>query len=263
MRWTVIAKPLPKPSHRIPVSHEVRASKTPTGVWVIVGLAVFFVIGGLGISAFVVWKAIRQQAPLPVVHESAVGTVRPVSIPSSQQAGEVGVERPNPNPMIDDPGPAPPVVNDRAEEDRMRQEVLQRIDLMRVLTDGDKDKLYVQVERARGFTKIAIIPFTQNRSIAGPAQVDGLIKSLNRPDLRKLLADPTVALIVVGYADRKGDEAKNLEISRSRAESVVKALKERTELVNLIHAVGMGGQELFDQSDPEKNRVVEVWAVQP
>jgi flagellar motor protein MotB len=54
-----------------------------------------------------------------------------------------------------------------------------------------------------------------------------------------------------------------LEISRSRAESVVKALKEKTELVNLMHAVGMGGQEIFDQSDLEKNRVVEVWAVQP
>ena len=49
---------------------------------------------------------------------------------------------------------------------------------MKVLTDAEKDKLYAQVERARGFTKIAIIPFTQNRTTAGAAQVDGLIKSL-------------------------------------------------------------------------------------
>ena len=34
-------------------------------------------------------------------------------------------------------------------------------------------------------------------------------------------------------------------------------------LVNLMHAVGMGGQELFDPANLEKNRVVEVWAVQP
>jgi hypothetical protein len=259
-----MAKPLPKPSHRVPpLSQDVRASRTPAGVWVIIGIAVFFVIGGLGISAFVVWKAIGSHAPAPVAHESAVGKIRTVLSPFALPEGEIGVEHPKPNPMIDDAGPAPPVVNDRAEEDRMRQEVLKRIDLMRVLTDGDKDKLYVQVERARGFTKIAIIPFTQNRSIVGAAQVDGLVKSLNRPDLHKLLADPTVALIVVGYADKKGDETKNLEISRSRAESVVKALKEKTELVNLLHAVGMGGQELFDQADLEKNRVVEVWAVQP
>jgi outer membrane protein OmpA-like peptidoglycan-associated protein len=245
------------------VSQSIRASRTPPGVWVIVGLAVFFAIGGLGISAFVIWKAIGNQAPASAAHESAAEKVRPAPSPSDLAAGEIGVEHPSPNPMIDDAGPAPPVVNDRAEEDRVRQEVLKRIDLMRVLTDGDKDKLYVQVERARGFTKIAIIPFAQNRAIAGAAQVDGLIKSLNRPDLRKLLADPTVALIVVGYSDKKGDEAKNLDISRSRAESVVKALKEKTELVNLMHAVAMGGQELFDQSDLEKNRVVEVWAVQP
>ncbi len=90
-----------------------------------------------------------------------------------------------------------------------------------------------------------------------------MIKNLNGPDLQKLLADPTVVLIVVGYADKKGEEAKNLDISRSRAESVVKALKEKMDLVNVMHAVGMGGQDLFDPSDLEKNRVVEVWAVQP
>jgi hypothetical protein len=33
--------------------------------------------------------------------------------------------------------------------------------------------------------------------------------------------------------------------------------------VNIMHAVGMGGQDLFDQSSLEKNRLVEVWAVQP
>ena len=259
-----MAKPLPKPSNRAtPALEGVRASRTPTGVWVIVGLAVFFVIGGLGISAFVVWKAIGHQITEPVAHESAVEKVHPVLSSSGSPAGEVGVEHPSPNPVIDDSGAAPPIVNDRAEEDRMRQEVLKRIDLMRVLTDGEKDKLYVQVERARGFTKIAILPFTQNRSIAGAAQVDALAKSLSRQDLRKLLADPTVALIVVGYADKNGDEAKNLDISRSRAESVVKALREKTELVNVMHAVGMGGQELFDQFNLEKNRVVEVWAVQP
>jgi outer membrane protein OmpA-like peptidoglycan-associated protein len=70
-------------------------------------------------------------------------------------------------------------------------------------------------------------------------------------------------LIVLGYADKKGEEAKNLDISRSRAESVVKALRDKMDLVNVMHAVGMGGQDLFDSSALEKNRVAEVWAVQP
>jgi outer membrane protein OmpA-like peptidoglycan-associated protein len=259
-----MAKSVPETSPG-PISEhqEVNASKTPAGVWVIVGLAVFFVIGGLGVSAFVIWKAMGAKESVPTLKVVAGEEVSHVPSTPVLSEGEVGVEHPSPNPTVEDAGPAPPVVNDRAEEDRVRQEVLKRIDLMRVLTDADKDKLYAQVERARGFTKIAIIAFTQNRTVLGPSQIDGLIKTLNGPDLRKLLADPTVALIVVGYADKKGDEAKNLEISRTRAESVVKTLKEKMDLVNLIHPVGMGGQDLFGTSDLEKNRVVEVWAVQP
>jgi hypothetical protein len=40
-------------------------------------------------------------------------------------------------------------------------------------------------------------------------------------------------------------------------------LKEKTDIANVMHSVGMGGQNLFDQSNLEKNRLVEVWAVQP
>ena len=263
MRWVADGETIAESFSRAsPVSQGVRASKTPAGVWVIVGMAVFFAIGGLGVSASSSGKQLAIQRRCRWCMNLASKKFVRCRVLAACLPGksEWNIRARIP---IDDAGPAPPVVNDRAEEDQMRQEVLKRIDLMRVSTDGDKDKLYVQVERARGFTKIAIVPFTQNRSIAGAAQVDGLIKSLSRPDLRKLLADPTVVLIMVGYADKKGEEAKNLDISRSRAESVVKALREKTELVNMMHAVGMGGQELFDQSDLEKNRVVEVWAVQP
>jgi outer membrane protein OmpA-like peptidoglycan-associated protein len=238
--------------------------KTPAGVWVIVGMAIFFVIGGLGISVFVIWKAIGNKQPVATMNAAAV--VEKITAGPSAPAlsdGEVGVEHPSPNTTRANAGPPPAVVNNRAEEDRVRQEVLERIDLMSALTDSDKDKLYAQVERARGFAKIAILPFTQNRATVGPVQVDGLIKSLNSPDLQKLLSDPTVVLMIVGYADKKGDQTKNLDISRSRAESVVKALKEKMDLVNVMHPVAMGGQDLFDPADIEKNRVVEVWAVQP
>jgi len=259
-----MAKSLPKASNETtPAPEGTGASKTPMGVWVIVGLALLFIIAGLGISGFVIWKATRVQTPIETVRAVVASEKASVATPSRLSDEEVGVEHPSLNPTIDDPGLAPPVVSDRAEEDRTRQEVLQRIDLMKALTDAEKDKLYAQVERAHGFTKIAIIPFTQNKTTAGAAQVDGLVKNLKRPAVQKLLADPTVALIVVGYADKKGDETKNLDISRSRAESVVEAIKDKMDLVNLTHAVGMGGQDLFDPSDLEKNRVVEVWAVQP
>ena len=62
---------------------------------------------------------------------------------------------------------------------------------------------------------------------------------------------------------KQGEESKNLEVSRARAESVLKALKERMDVVNVMHTVGMRGKNLFDQANSEKNRMVEVWAVQP
>jgi outer membrane protein OmpA-like peptidoglycan-associated protein len=229
------------------------AGKTRVGVWVIVGLAIFLVIGGLGIGAFIAWKAIVGRAPPQSADEAGSEKAKVAPTAASAASGEAGVANPRPT----------AVVADRVEQDQVRQEVLKRVDLMRGLSNADKDKLYVQVERARGFTKIGIIRFTQGGTTPAAAETAGLVTSLNEPDLRKLLADPTVILIMVGYADKQGEEAKNLEISRGRAENVVKALKEKTDLVNIMHAVGMGGQDLFDQSNLEKNRLVEVWAVQP
>jgi outer membrane protein OmpA-like peptidoglycan-associated protein len=258
-----MAKTLPKASSGLtPVPQGVSASKTLVGVWVIVGMAVSFLIAGLGITTFIVWKAMSVEKTVPALGAPAVKEANPVSSSFVPSNGEVGVEHPSPNPT-EVAGPTPPVVSDRAEEDRTRQEVLKRIDLMKVLTDAGKDKLYAQVERARGFTKIAIIPFSQNRTTAGASQLDGLIRRLKGPDLQRLLADPTVVLIMIGYADKQGDETKNLDISRSRAESVVQAVREKLDPVNLMLPVALGGQDLFDPSDLEKNRVVEVWAVQP
>jgi outer membrane protein OmpA-like peptidoglycan-associated protein len=256
-----MAKPLPKASRStIRVRRSAGASRTPAGVWVIIAMAVFFSVAGLGISAFIVWKAIRGNRSAGNPGEQAVNRVPNASAASQ---GEVGIENPARSVTGEASAPAQQVVAVRAEQERMRQEVLKRIDLMKVLSNTDKDKLYAQVERARGFTKIAIIPFAQNRTTPGTDQIDGLVKSLNEPGLQKLIADPTVVLFMVGFADKQGEEEKNIEVSRSRAESVLKALKEKTNLGNVMHAVGMGGQDLFDRSDLEKNRVVEVWAAQP
>jgi outer membrane protein OmpA-like peptidoglycan-associated protein len=69
--------------------------------------------------------------------------------------------------------------------------------------------------------------------------------------------------VVLGFADKKGDPKKNIAISLERAESVVKALKEKLGVMNVVHAVGMGSSEMFDAQSLDKNRVVEVWAVLP
>jgi outer membrane protein OmpA-like peptidoglycan-associated protein len=157
----------------------------------------------------------------------------------------------------------PPVVANRQEEDATRKEVLARIDMMRNLTQKEKDDLYAQVERARGFTKLAIVPFGAGQTNPNSSQTKYLIESLARPEIAKIFDDPTVVLVLAGYADLKGNEAKNLEISRARAENLAKLLQSRTKITNLMRAVGLGGSDIFDKTNPDKNRAVEIWVVRP
>jgi outer membrane protein OmpA-like peptidoglycan-associated protein len=253
-----MAKPLPKASR----SEESRSDvdlrlKTPAGVWVIGGMTLFFAVTGLGTGIFIAFRSIAEKrAQIDTIVRAGVD--RRVAAPAGTTAGAEHA-----SPLIEEAGSTLAIVDDPVEQDAMRQEVLNRIDLMKALSQGNKDKLYAQVERARAFQKIAVIPFTQNRTSPSAGQVEALVRRLKETDMQKLVADPTVLLVMVGFADKQGDESKNLEVSRTRAESVVKALKERTDVANVMHSVGMGGQNLFDQSNLEKNRLVEVWAVQP
>ena len=246
-----------------------RKKKTPRGVWVIVCLAIFFAFVAFGIAGFIALQAVLEKRH----SANASPAVASVTPSATVQAGSTvtGTESPKPTETPKTAASAsasvqnsPAVTSDgKEEEEDTRKEVLTRVDLMRNLTDKEKDQLYAQIERARGFKKIALIPFQSGRSAPGSAQIDDLIKRIQDTDVQKLLSDPTVALIFVGYADTQGDAAANLEISRTRAESVQKIVSSRLRPSNILHSVGMGGQELFDKINREKNRVVEVWAVQP
>lgn len=145
----------------------------------------------------------------------------------------------------------------------MRAEVLKRIDVMPNLGDEEKDKLYVQVERARAMGQVITIPFASGEKSISSASAAALSKAVALPQVQKFSDDPTVVFVVLGYADKKGDPKANLAISLQRAEAVVKVLKEKAGVMNVVHAVGMGGSELFDAAALDKNRVVEVWAVLP
>jgi outer membrane protein OmpA-like peptidoglycan-associated protein len=150
-----------------------------------------------------------------------------------------------------------------AENQLVKTEVLARIDVMPRLTPEEKDKLYVQVERARGMGRIVTIPFGTGKVTVGSAEVAALEEKLKLPQIQKFAEDPTVVFVVLGFADKKGDEKKNLAISLQRADSIVKTLRDRGAIMNVIHAVGMGSSDMFDAKDLDKNRVVEVWAVLP
>ncbi|HEX4200392.1 MAG TPA: OmpA family protein [Chthoniobacterales bacterium] len=157
----------------------------------------------------------------------------------------------------------PTVKNDAAEEAEVRKEVLTRVDLLKELSQKERDYLYAQVERARGFTKLAIIPFPSGKTRPEQFQTDHLLSYLQKPEYQKLYEDPTVVFVVAGYADKQGNESQNQEISKERAQVVAKILETQAKIGNTIRAVGMGGSEFFGHGTPDKNRVVEIWLAAP
>jgi outer membrane protein OmpA-like peptidoglycan-associated protein len=157
----------------------------------------------------------------------------------------------------------PTVKYDAAEEAEVRKEVLARVDLLKELSQKERDYMYAQVERARGFTKLAIIPFPSGKTRPEQFQVDHLLSYLQKPEYQKLYEDPTVVFVVAGYADKQGNESQNLEISKQRAQVVAKILENQAKIANTIRAVGLGGSEFFGHGTPDKNRVVEIWLAAP
>lgn len=150
-----------------------------------------------------------------------------------------------------------------AEIRLVKAEVLSRIDVMPKLSDEEKDKLYVQVERARGMGKLMSVPFASGQKSLTAPHVKALKEKLLLPQFADFKDDPTVVFVVLGFADKAGDTAKNLALSRDRASAVVDTLKESSGLMNVTHSVGMGSSEMFDAASLDKNRIVEIWAVLP
>ena len=206
------------------------------------------------------------ETPASTPEPSAAETATPAKTPvrPSETSSSSPTEQSNTEAQATASAQAfPTVKNDAAEEAEVRKEVLARIDLLKELSQKERDYLYAQVERARGFTKLAIIPFPSGKTRPEQFQIDHLITYLQKPDYQKLYEDPTVVFVVAGYADKQGNEGQNMEISKQRAQVVAKILETQAKIANTIRAVGLGGSEFFGQGTPDKNRVVEIWLAAP
>jgi outer membrane protein OmpA-like peptidoglycan-associated protein len=202
------------------------------------------------------------ETPAPTPEATATSTETPVS--SSETPTSSPTEQSKTEAQASASAQAFPTVKyDAAEEAEVRKEVLARIDLLKELSQKERDYLYAQVERARGFTKLAIIPFPSGKTHPEQFQIDHLLEYLRKPEYQKLYEDPTVVFVVAGYADKQGNESQNMEISKERAEVIAKILETQAKIVNTIRAVGMGGSEFFGRGTPDKNRVVEIWLAAP
>jgi outer membrane protein OmpA-like peptidoglycan-associated protein len=149
------------------------------------------------------------------------------------------------------------------ENKTVKAEVLTRVDQMPNISGGNKDKLYMAVEKARKMGKIITIPFGSGKTELTATDIQQLKAELDKPEIVSLRGDPTAVFVILGYADPKGDAKKNITISEARADSVRRTMKDKCDVINVMHTVGMGGSKLLDAHNLEKNRIVEIWAVLP
>ena len=228
-------------------------------------LGILLLVGALGAGAYFA---------LPLLNKKGTTTDIPAD-PSTTQTDEPSskttstpVDRPPSAGTAEPPSAvmAPERVDldaSRAENRQVKSEVLTRIDLMPGVSKSNKDKLYNSVERARSMGQVLTIPFTSGRSSLSSADLEALKKNLDAPQIRKLRDDPTAVFVVLGFADPKGDEKKNRAISQVRADAVINAMRDKCGVVNVMHAVAMGGSTIVDAKNLEKNRIVEIWVVLP
>ena len=149
------------------------------------------------------------------------------------------------------------------ENQTVRAEVLKRIDLIPNLSAGDRQKLYTSVDRAKGMGKVITIPFALGSRTVGAKGIEQMKSALQAPQVAPLVKNPMVVFVLLGFADKRGDEKINQKISVDRAENISQVLKEQCRMQNVTQPVGMGGSTIFDSGNLAKNRVVEVWAVVP
>jgi outer membrane protein OmpA-like peptidoglycan-associated protein len=150
----------------------------------------------------------------------------------------------------------------KQENKAVKAEVLTRIDLMPI-SSTNKDKLYNAVEKARKMGKILTIPFNSGKTELSANDIQQLKTELDKPEIQTLRGDPTAVFVILGYADPKGDPKKNVAFSQTRADTVLKTMRDKCEVINVMHTVAMGGSKLLDSQNLEKNRIVEIWVVLP
>jgi outer membrane protein OmpA-like peptidoglycan-associated protein len=157
----------------------------------------------------------------------------------------------------------PPATLTKSQVDATREDVLKRINAMPKFTAEEKKRLGEKMQTARSMERLLVARFDTGQTALSRTAADDLMKRFKSPAIEDKVSDPTVVFVVAGYADAAGDPKTNLQISQQRADNVTKVLKEKTNLLNVIHSVGMGSTDLLDGKRPDQNRAVEIWAVAP
>ena len=252
----------------------VTASASPTSKMVKVGAGVVALAALTAVAWFLgrpllTNKTAADSTPAP----TPVSVATPAGAPRAD-APKVAKKGATPAPPSDTGNSAPPPLaitapprldldSNAGNNKKVKAEVLKRIDLMPNVSQANKDRLYNSVERAQSMGLILTIPFAAGKTALAANDIAPLKAQLDSPDVMKLRDVPTAVFVILGFADPKGDEKKNIELSQARADSVLANMRDKCGVQNVMHAVAMGGSTLVDAQNLEKNRIVEIWAVLP
>lgn len=151
----------------------------------------------------------------------------------------------------------------KGQMEATRAEVLKRLEALPGANPREKEQLIERMQSARFMERLSVLRFPVGQTALHGATLNALLNSFNDPQLRARLSNPTLILVLAGYADVGGDANTNMRVSQERAENVSKILTQRLKLLNIVKAVGMGGTAILDSQRPDQNRAVEIWVVEP
>ena len=203
------------------------------------------------VSAATPQLADQLPTPSPAPASSNLSTQTGPPPPATQQPPATGEDQVEPAPLS------------KTEVEAARQDVLKRINAMPRLSADEKQRLTEKMETARSMERLFAVRFATGQTSVSKTAVDALVQKLKSKEVQDKISDPTVVFVVAGYADTAGDPKKNQQLSEQRAENVTKFLKERTNLLNVVHSVGMGSTDLLDSKRTDANRAAEIWVVAP
>jgi outer membrane protein OmpA-like peptidoglycan-associated protein len=237
------------------------------GVGIVLLLAIGAILWTLGNSAKRQTEVVELSptpSPTPVATPTPTPVPTPTPTPSATEAPTpTPAANSTPTPIADAAGTPIDLDITLPEIAEVKRQVLKRIDLMPNVSSQNKDRLYSAVDRARGMGRLFTVSFETSLTKISPEETGAMKSQLERPQIKKFLDDPTLVLVILGYADKQGDDQKNLEISNGRAQAVMDVLRDQFGIQNVMHSVPMGGTDLLDARQLAKNRIVEVWAVLP
>jgi len=150
-----------------------------------------------------------------------------------------------------------------ADLEEVKKGILKRIELQPTASRAQKDRAYAMVQTAKGMGRIVIISFATAITNLPAEDIASIQSQVAQPRVQKLLEEPTLLLVILGYADKQGNDQRNIDLSFGRAQTVAEILRTKCGILNVMYPVPMGGTDLFDQREFSKNRVVEVWVIKP